>query len=357
MVSRVTDEPRWPLSRAQDLQEMSRNPSATSDYFDGPISVGLDLKIPGLLSRRRPPQLKWVHWQWPRFEYDLRKSKLRISIQWIVRDHIVLQQWVVENKGEDEIRIPVEFGRDIWIQDMEYLDYKNRFNDRSGEQGQVACAGPHGHGWVLLHPFDEPMCKESNSKIHTLYSTCKIEDGKISSWSAKDSRDWTFKNEEKTDGADPQAETMNECVQPKDKPTATAVMGVFVNSRAHKFKGEDPTVGQWEETLKQGTTMEITAAYKLILVPREAVNYRNFWIHAAAACLSFSLMHLPFHHGVFQQSIWARSIFGQGSTITVAMTISHLLIRLCGRKTLMGTREPEYWEPQLSALMGCNNKY
>lgn len=294
MVSRVTDEPRWPLSRAQDLQEMSHNPSATSDYFDGFISVGLELKIPGLRSRRRQPELKWVHWRWPRFEYDLRKSKLRISIQWMVRDHIVLQQWVIENKGEDDICVPIEFGRDMWIQDMEYVDYKNRFNDRSGEQGQFACAGPQGYGWVLLHPFDESMCKGSKSETPTLYSTCKIEDGKILPWSAKDSRHWTYKKERKSGDSDPQAATTTECAQHKeDKPIATAVMGVFVNGEAHQFKGEDPAVGQWEEILKRGTTMEITAAYKLILVPRKAVDYRNFLIPAAAANVSHFLADEP----------------------------------------------------------------
>lgn len=284
MVSRLTDEPRWPLSRAQDLQEMSHNRSTTSSHYYSHMSVGLELRIRGLRSRRRQPQLKWVHWRWPRFEYNLRKSKLKVSIQWMVRDHVVLQQWLVENQGDDDIPVPIRLGKDMWIQDMEYLDYDNNFNDKSGAQGQCGSAGPHGYGWLLMHPFDEPMCRANPSAFPTLQSPYKIEDGTRILRPAQSSRERTSKTDEKARDADRKAVTTNESTQlEKDRPIATAVMGVFVDGRARQFKSHGSNVEQWEETLKKGTIMEVTVAYKLILVPKEAVDYRNFLIPAAAA--------------------------------------------------------------------------
>lgn len=273
--SRVTDEPRWPLSRAQDLQEMSHNRSATSGHYNNHISVGLEVNIRGLRSRRRQPQLKWVHWRWPRFEYELRKSKLKVSIQWMVRDHVVLQQWVVENKGDGDISVPINLGRDMWIQDMEYMDYNNNFNDRRGAQGQFGSAGPHGYGWLLMHPFDDTM----HPTPQTTY-----QGGINPPFPAHSSRERTDNIEEKTGDVDPKAVTTNELSRlEKDRPIATAVMGVFVDGKARQFKSEESNAGQWEETLKQGKTMEVTAAYKLILVPKETVDYRNFLIPVAAA--------------------------------------------------------------------------
>lgn len=284
LVSRLTDEPRWPLSRAQDLQEMSHNRSATSSYFYSHMSVGLELRIRGLRSRRRQPQLKWVHWRWPRFEYNLRKSKLKVSIQWMVRDHVVLQQWLVENQGDDDVPVPVRLGKDMWIQDMEYLDYSNNFNDRSGPQGQCGSAGPHGYGWLLMHPFDEPMCRASPASFPTLQSHSKIEDEKKLPRPAQSSQERTSKTNEKASDADRKAMTTNEPTQlEKERPVATAVMGVFVDGKARQFKSKESNVEQWEETLKKGTTIEVTVAYKLILVPKEAVDYRSFLIPAAAA--------------------------------------------------------------------------
>lgn len=275
LVSRVTDEPRWPLSRAQDLQEMSHNRSITSAHSGNHISVGLQLNIRGLRSRRRQPQLKWVHWRWPRFEYELRKSKLKVSIQWMVRDHVVLQQWVVENKGEDDISVPIKLGRDMWIQDMEYVDYNNTFNDRQGAQGQFGSAGPHHYGWLLMHPFDDSMCPK-------LQTTC--EDRMNPPLPDERGRERAGHIEERAGDAEAKTVITNELPRPeKARPIATAVMGVFVNGKARQFKSEESTVGQWQETLKQGATMEVTAAYKLILVPKEAVDYRNFVIPVTAA--------------------------------------------------------------------------
>lgn len=284
LVSRVTDEPRWPLTRAQDLQEMSHNRSATSRHDDNHISVGLELRIRGLRSRRRQPQLKWLHWRWPRFEYDLLKSKLKVSIQWMVRDHVVLQQWLVENQGDDDIPVPIKLGKDMWIQDMEYLDYSNNFNDKGGAQGQHGSPGPHGYGWLLMHPFDEPMCRADPIGFPTLQSPGKSEEERKPPWPVQSSRERTSKIEEKASDSDRKAVTTNEPTQlEKERPIATAVMGVFVDGKARQFKRKESNVEQWEETLKKGTTMEVTAAYKLILVPKEAVDYRNFLIPVSAA--------------------------------------------------------------------------
>lgn len=278
LVSRVTDEPRWPLSRVQDLQEMSQNRSATSAHDNNHISVGLELNIRGLRSKRRRPQLKWVHWRWPRFEYQLPKLKLKVAIQWMVREHVVLQQWVVRNEGDDDISVPVKLGRDMWIQDMEYMDYSNNFNNKKGAQGQFGLAGPHGYGWLLMHPFDDAMCP-------TLQTTCEV--GINPSSPAQSSRERMYNLEEKTDDLEPRALAVNELPRlEKDRPIATAVMGVFVDGKARRFESEESRLGQWEETVKRGTAMEVTAAYKLILVPKEAVDYRNFLIPVAAANVS-----------------------------------------------------------------------
>lgn len=286
LVSRDAEEPRWPISRAQELQEMSHNRSATSRG----ISFGLELEIPGLRSRKRQPQLKWVNWRWPRFEYHLPKSKLKVSVQWMVKDRIVLQQWIVENEGNEDVLVPVQLGRDMWIQDLEYLDYENNYNDRMGPQGQFGSAGPCGYGWVLMHPFDEHMGKIKPTGFSTLKSTCKIKDERTSPSSAKTSPARKPELETKINDTNPTTVRENQATQVEnDSPIATAVMAVFVNGRAHQFQSsEDPTWGSWNEKLPRQVMrrmgrMEITAAYKMILVPRAAVDFRNFLIPASEA--------------------------------------------------------------------------
>lgn len=259
MVSRQLEEPRWPVTRTRDLNRLSRCAS-TSLWV---MSVGLELKIPGLLSRKRPPQLKWINWRWPRFDYSLPESHLKVSLQWIIRDHTVIQQWTVRNTADKDVDINVQFGRDMWIQDLEYVDYKNNYNGRRGDCGQFERAGPRDYGWVLMHPFDESMQKTRSTEWTTLSSGCTTQFGDESS--------------------------ANQAPQFEKKGVATAVMAVFVDGTAHKFEGSRPAGDQWTENLKGGATMEITAAYKIILVPDAILDYRNFVIPSRAANVALFL--------------------------------------------------------------------
>lgn len=256
--SRKAEEPRWPVDRAQKLEDMSHNSSTVSDG----MSVGLSLNISGLRSRKRQPLLKWVNWRWPRFEYSPTKESLKISVQWMVHDHIVLQQWIVKNEGSEDRDIPVELGRDMWIQDLEYLDYSNNYNDRQDtENTQYGTSGPHDYGWVLMHPFDKPMRDATSSGYATLCPTSTPKVEKAAPLSPSSTRD--------NNGT--------------ENSIATAVMAVFVDGCARKFGGSDPKGSQWIESVERNKSLEITAAYKMILVTGTPVDYRNFLIPASAA--------------------------------------------------------------------------
>lgn len=294
MGSRMTDEPLWPVDRAQKLEDMSHSSSAV---FDG-MAVGLELKIKGLRSRKRQPKLRWVNWRWPRFEYTLPKRKLEITVQWMVRDHTVLQQLIVTNTGNEEMAIPIEFGRDMWIQDLEYMDIRNTFNDKSDvERGQYGIAGPRDYGWVLMHPFDEKMRKATSIPFTTL--------GSKSGPTVRDERDVLLKTvsavsghnaehsselEYKIGDPDTTATTRLQGSQSGGSTVAIAVMAVFVNGSARQLGSSDSSGDPWTEKLKGHANLEVTAAYKMILVPAAAIDYRNFLIPCHAANVTQFLM-------------------------------------------------------------------
>lgn len=201
-----------------------------------------------------------VNWRWQRFEYSPTKENLKVAIQWMVRDHIVLQQWIVKNDGPDNRRVSIEFGRDMWIQDLEYLDYFNQYNGGMyAENGQYGTKGPHGYGWVLMHSLDEPMREATSNGYPTLCPASIPKDEKTTAVG----RDSTKKNK-------------NGC----ENSIATGVMAIFVDGSAREFVRSDP-IGP--EIVKGHQSLEITEAYKMILVPKTAIDYRNFVIPASAA--------------------------------------------------------------------------
>ncbi|KAF2469785.1 uncharacterized protein BDR25DRAFT_227832, partial [Lindgomyces ingoldianus] len=118
----TTAEPYCVLARARHLQSLCRD-KERRDY---------------------------VHDTWPRYEYKTKKVK--VSIQWMVREEIVLQQYIVTNLEAKEIDIPFEFADDMRIRDLEYLDSSYKFNEENMElEDYEKSDGPNHFGWTLVH--------------------------------------------------------------------------------------------------------------------------------------------------------------------------------------------------------------
>lgn len=103
------------------------------------------------------PRLKWINWRWPCHEYCpgqfASHPELKLTIQWMIRDNILLQRCIFENHGEDDIDIHLEFCKSMVIRDLDHINPEYKFNKKEHADHDVR-PGPGGYGWVCVHKID-----------------------------------------------------------------------------------------------------------------------------------------------------------------------------------------------------------
>lgn len=149
-------EPYLVTGRATELEELSQRPF----HFGGAFSDGeqYGLKFPKLnLKSDAQPQLKWTHCRWPRHEYSEGDFEnlptLKLTMQWMIRDKVVLQQCILENCGEDSFDVDLAFSTSIHIRDLDHVDDDFDFNEEGSSNHDIG-PGPEKFSSVCVHKFN-----------------------------------------------------------------------------------------------------------------------------------------------------------------------------------------------------------
>ncbi|KAL1848508.1 hypothetical protein Daus18300_013609 [Diaporthe australafricana] len=289
MDHQTTREPWEVHGRALDLDALSQNLGEEFTY---------DLHLSLEFCPKQLPQVKWVNWRWPRYEFDTKLPNVSASFQWIVHDGAVLQQFVIENLGDEPVNFKHRFYRDMWIRDLDYLEPAYHFND--GEEGYTRVPGPNGYGHVCVHALEKDDIADHTDSIPKAAAEAQLpEPGGVQIVYTNKVVEIPLSNDEAH--AQAKNETSGGNVKPAEKtdqlPTkpgsVAALITLFVNGKAIKFLDDQEL---WYEHQVEGNridsngtvpgTLEIVVAYKMILLPGNEVDWRNFLVPAREADVS-----------------------------------------------------------------------
>lgn len=262
MGSPHTSEPYYGDIRSGDLDELSTEP----DYIDKCLGLYLPPELYPIDSCL--PDVKWVNWRWPRYEWTTRSrdSKLNVVSQFLVHNNVVLHQLTLQNSSDQSIQAPdFKLNENSYIWDMDHVNFFYGFRTDPFRQRNA----PNGRGKVVIQDQSDRLESEQGSVNGAGSDSSSVRNsthGPSNSQAAK--RDVS------------------------EKQAVASVMSVYVNGKAHDFDG-DPEFER-KHTIPAGETLEIVAAYKLILVSiekkhgesDEQANWRNFLISATEADVS-----------------------------------------------------------------------
>ncbi|KAJ0108354.1 hypothetical protein J7T55_005331 [Diaporthe amygdali] len=298
-----TEEPFMVHARARNLDELS---------WGGSLSYMLCLTRE--FRPENPPQVKWVNWRWPRYEYEIEALKVRASSQWVVHKGTVLQQFILEISGEQPIHFEYQFPKEMLIRDLDYLNADYPFN--YVEEGYSRMDGPNGYGHVCINTLDRRGRRESvdagNDSAENNFGPDGTDESPNSTAETQLSEPGlaqAFTTDAKM--ADPVSKEVSEAqeaVAPAvggrklsekarkssgGRSAVAAIMNPFVNGNAVKSQDigdiwHKHTLGG-SESGSDGTanrTLEIVVAYKLILLPDGEVDWRNFLVSEREANVS-----------------------------------------------------------------------
>lgn len=244
-----THQPFRISSRMGDLCALSKDNGDLLRY---------GLCLPRNFLPNEPPKVKWVNWKWPRYEYDTQVSEVRACSQWLVHEGALLQQLVLENSGEQSVNLKYRFTKRILVRDLDYLERDYPFNWFPHNYSRIT--GPNGYGHVCVHKLSRNARNNARAAGASAEKDTKLSlnlDGRI-----------------------------------KNPCSVAIIVNLFVNGRAAIMGDEDT----WHEhtvpgrlSVSGGTTsgtFEITVVYKMILIPDEQVDWRNFLVSAQDADVS-----------------------------------------------------------------------
>ncbi|KAI0381759.1 hypothetical protein F5Y04DRAFT_254289 [Hypomontagnella monticulosa] len=244
-----TNEPFLERHRAEQLENLARS----RDQED--FTYGLQFDD---LQFDDEPERKYVHSQWPRYEF--KSTEAEMTIQWMVHDEFVLQQCIVTNLSEIDRSLTFTFAKDMLIRDLDYIDDDYSYNDYNmynigvNEDKNHCSIGPNGYSWTCAHAFDSPPRKPP------------------------------------------------EASRPGNKGETDAVgvvVSIFVNGIACNWKDSTWTRNlkgkSAEATTSNGSnTIEVTTAYKMIHMNTSETDWTKFLIPADAADIAILLHEAPF---------------------------------------------------------------
>ncbi|KAL1870727.1 hypothetical protein Daus18300_005047 [Diaporthe australafricana] len=165
------------LERQRDIQKLSQQPF----HFGPTSSEYYGLRFPDLLEPDAEPQLQWTYWRWPRHLYSLGAFKyypnLKLTIQWMVHEKVVLQQCLLENHGKDNISLDARFSKSMVIRDLDHINPESELNETSASEHDSK-RGPQGYSWVCMHRFPGTTTGPINSTGVFVISSVAI-DGEV----------------------------------------------------------------------------------------------------------------------------------------------------------------------------------
>lgn len=157
----TTPEPHYVLDRAEHVEDMAKKEADLEYAYFG---LRLEDEIYPEDSPSKPPQVRWVNWKWPRYEWETtRDSKLKVISQWMVHKNAVLHQLVLENYKQDalDVKIQPEFQPDdIHIHDANHLDSECKCEETckcKTSSHERTFLAPGGYGRVTIHAFRKPQ--------------------------------------------------------------------------------------------------------------------------------------------------------------------------------------------------------
>lgn len=286
MDHQTTREPWEVHGRALDLDALSQNLGEEFTY---------DLHLSLEFCPEQLPQVKWVNWRWPRYEFDTKLPNVRACFQWVIHEGAVLQQFVIENSGDQPVKFRHRFYRDMWVRDLDYLEPAYHFND--GEEGYIRMPGPNGYGHLCVHTLEKADIADHTNGTIKVATEAQPSGPKLAQTADTNK---VVENSLSNDEAHAQAksETAGDNVKPTEKTdhllskpgSVAAIITLFVNGKAIKFQDDQEL---WYEhdvegnrTDSNGTvhgTLEIIVAYKMILLPDNEVDWGNFLVPAREA--------------------------------------------------------------------------
>lgn len=132
--------------RSQDLENFSR----TSGF-------GLYMPPESVPNEQEPPEVKWVNWRWPRYEYTYKTehggAEVRACFQYMVHKGVVLQQFTLENTGEKSSPVgPFSFTPNHLIRDLDFLKDDYSFNKQVEQSKEyLSIPAPNEYGYICVH--------------------------------------------------------------------------------------------------------------------------------------------------------------------------------------------------------------
>lgn len=273
---------------------------------------------------------------------------MEISIQWLVKKNTVVQQIVVKNTGSSSIKdFPILPNQHMLIRDLDYTGGLARdFNDEKSKN-YTRGPGPNKFSWITANCFDtgktaasqqndasyEPAARTSGTD-HQVHRTQSLGDNepapeiKQSMLAPEPSSDQYTKPERASTQDDLECDLppvdgkrrgvtdtgvdnhqrgnennpipdddevwktrrISDTWSAKDPKAVVSVMSLFVNGTAQKMEMEPRpihrTIGSAESS---SSVLEITVAYKMIVIPNGGVHWKNFLIPAELADVSTML--------------------------------------------------------------------
>lgn len=148
-----TPKPYDICGRAQALDDLAKNES-DRDLFS--FGFRLDQR----LQPQEPPNVKWVDWRWPRYEWEAEVSgaKVKVCRQWVVHGRAVLAQTTLQNLSETSVPdLECQYHSRMLIRDLDYVDPRHRFNEDSWEDKYYhRVQAPGGFGRITVHALSDP---------------------------------------------------------------------------------------------------------------------------------------------------------------------------------------------------------
>lgn len=207
-----------------------------------------------------------------------------------MKNNTVLQQVVITNTGSSSIEdFSAQLKQHILIRDLDYLDDPS-FNERNS-QGYIRGRGPNGFSWITANFFNSVKSstdQDNDTKVnHATNASINQQETGVEDLNAVEQKSQRrLLSEAKRSPSDDevwQKRRISDTWSAKDAHAVVSVMSLFVNGNAVQM-GMEPT--RIRRTIgasgSSSSVLEITVAYKMIVIPKGEVHWKNFLIPAEA---------------------------------------------------------------------------
>jgi hypothetical protein len=319
-------EPYWIISRAEDLDGMTRAPSLRHE------SYGLSLSGSGFsLKPNEQPKLSWKQWRWPCFKYgpeQFNGSSTSLTVDWMVNEKTeknektLLQKCILETSANEDSEIAIKFLKNLRIRDLDHMasNYDTRFNNKEKTHLESG-PGPGKCTWIWRAPYTPLGMEQEEDETKDLGQT------KAAVLGAQDSGEKPVDKDPENEPSDLRRQPMeirlgyfqHEGVQPpkisiteatekqdldaladehvisteettNEPRVVVVVAAVFVNGVPKQFQNEQDwsSPQTWTENLRKGSgdvtdatkRLEVVTAYRMLLRPQSDVSWKDLIIKA-----------------------------------------------------------------------------